>query len=308
MNAFKFLLLGLLIFSLNLQAQKRNKTKSEPQIVVTDSMFNNLKFRNIGPFRGGRSVASTGVVGQPHTFYMGSTGGGVWKTTDDGLTWNNISDGFFKTGTVGAIAVSESDPNIVVVGMGEHAARGVMTSMGDGVYKSMDAGKTWRHIGLDKSRHISDVIIHPNNPDIIYVTAQGAQYAPSDDRGVYRSTDGGNTWKKVLSVNNITGPSSLTMDMNNPRILYVAMWQHQRYPWTMTSGGENSGLYKSTDGGDTWEKMEKGLPKEFGKAGISVSRADSDRRCRKNLEADQFRSYQHHTFVVLYGDFCRSSK
>ncbi len=277
MNMFKFFFLGLLVFTLNLQAQKRNKTQAEPQITVTDSMFHNLKFRNIGPFRGGRSVASTGVVGQPHTFYMGSTGGGVWKTTDDGLTWNNISDGFFKTGTVGAIAVSESDANVVVVGMGEHAARGVMTSMGDGVYKSTDAGKTWTHVGLEKSRHISDVIIHPTNPDVIYVTAQGAQYAPSDDRGVYRSLDGGKTWQNILSVNNITGPSSLSMDMNNPRILYAAMWQHRRYPWTIVSGGENSGLYQSVDGGDTWKKMEKGLPKEFGKAGISVSRANSER-------------------------------
>lgn len=277
MNTFKFLLLSLLVFSLNLQAQKKAKTKVEPETTVLDSMFHNLKFRNIGPFRGGRSVASTGVVGQPHTFYMGSTGGGVWKTTDDGITWNNISDGFFKTGTVGAIAVAESDLNIVVVGMGEHAARGVMTSMGDGVYKSMDAGKTWIHIGLEKSRHISDVIIHPSNPDIIYITAQGAQYAPSDDRGVYRSIDGGKTWENILSVNSTTGPSSLSIDMNNPRILYAAMWQHQRYPWTMESGGEGSGLYKSSDGGDTWEKMKKGLPEVFGKSGISVSRANSER-------------------------------
>jgi len=277
MRTLKFFLLAFLFFSFSLQAQKRNKTKPEPQITITDSMFHNLKFRNIGPFRGGRSVASTGVVGQPHTFYMGSTGGGVWKTTDDGLTWHNISDGFLKTGTVGAIAVSESDPNVVVVGMGEHAARGVMTSMGDGVYKSTDAGKTWTHLGLEKSRHISDVIIHPSNPDIIYVTAQGAQYTPSDDRGVYRSVDGGKTWENVLSVNNITGPSSLSMDMNNSRILYAAMWQHQRYPWIMESGGDDSGLYKSTDGGNSWEKMEKGLPKDFGKAGISVSRANSER-------------------------------
>ncbi|MFC4720869.1 glycosyl hydrolase [Geojedonia litorea] len=277
MRLVYLLLFSLFLIPLNLQAQKRNKTKSEPKITVSDSMFHNLKWRNIGPFRGGRSVASTGVLGQPYTYYMGSTGGGVWKTTDDGLTWKNISDGFFKTGTVGAIAVSESDPNVVVVGMGEHAARGVMTSMGDGVYKSTDAGKTWTHIGLEKSRHISDVIIHPNNPDIIYVTAQGAQYAPSDDRGVYRSTDGGTTWKNILSVNSTTGPSSLSMDMNNPRILYAAMWQHRRYPWIMESGGEHSGLYKSTDGGDTWDKMEKGLPEAFGKAGISVSRANSDR-------------------------------
>ena len=325
-KSINFSLLILFIFTLNLQAQKRNKTNAEPETTVLDSMFHNLKFRNIGPFRGGRSVASTGVVGQPHTFYMGSTGGGVWKTTDDGITWNNISDGFFKTGTVGAIAVSESDPNIVVVGMGEHAARGVMTSMGDGVYKSTDAGKTWTHIGLEKSRHISDVIIHPSNPDIIYITAQGAQYAPSDDRGVYRTIDGGKTWKNILSVNSTTGPSSLSMDMNNPRILYAAMWQHQRYPWTMESGGEGSGLYKSSDGGDTWEKMKKGLPEVFGKSGISVSRANSERvyavieaedkkagvyrsddagKTWKQINSDRSK---HHTFLVLYGNFCRSTK
>ena len=257
-------------------AQRRNKKSDQPSIVVNDSLFPGLKWRNIGPFRGGRSVASAGVVGQPHTYYMGTTGGGIWKTTDDGITWKNISDGFLKTGTVGDIAVSESNPNIVVVGMGEHAARGVMTSMGDGVYKSTDAGKTWKHIGLDFTRHISDVIIHPTNPDILFVAAQGAQYGPSEDRGIYRSTNGGQSWEKVLYVDTITGASSLSMDMNNPLILYAAMWQHERTPWTITSGGANSGLYKSTDGGTTWDKMEKGLPKEFGKSGISVSRANSD--------------------------------
>lgn len=265
--------------SSNIEAQRRNKKekKTEVKKLVSDKEFNGFKWRNIGPFRGGRSVTSTGVIGQPHTYYMGTTGGGVWKTADDGITWKNISDGFFKTGTVGAIAVAESDPNVVVVGMGEHAARGVMTSMGDGVYKSTDAGKTWKHIGLDNSRHISDVIIHPTNPDIIYITAQGAQYGPSQERGIYRSNNGGATWKKILYVNDRTGASSLSMDMNNPRILYASMWQHARYPWTMESGGDKSGLYKSTDGGDTWKKMEGGLPKAFGKSGISVSRANSNR-------------------------------
>jgi len=277
MKSIHLLLIGLLLLPVSTQAQKRKKKKDIATTVVDDKAFNNLKWRNIGPFRGGRSVTSTGVIGQPMTYYMGSTGGGVWKTTDNGITWKNKSDGFFKTGTVGAIAVSESDSNIVIVGMGEHAARGVMTSMGDGVYKSTDAGKTWEHIGLDNSRHISDVIIHPTNPDIVFVTAQGAQYGPSNDRGVYRSLDGGTTWEKVLAVNSSTGASSLSMDMNNPRILYAAMWQHQRYAWTMESGGEHSGLYKSTDGGSTWDKMEKGLPKAFGKAGISVSRANSNK-------------------------------
>ena len=168
-------------------------------------------------------------------------------------------------------------PTWVVVGMGEHAARGVMTSMGDGVYKSMDAGKTWTHVGLEKTRHISDVIIHPANPDIMYVAAQGAQYAPTNERGIYRSVDGGKTWKQTLFINTSTGASSLSMDMTNPRILYASMWQHRRYPWIIESGGEHSGLYKSTDGGDTWTQMKAGLPKDFGKSGISVSRANPER-------------------------------
>ncbi|MDV7137372.1 glycosyl hydrolase [Maribacter sp. TH_r10] len=277
MKSLQLILLALLIIPLSVQSQKRKKKSAIPVITVQDSMFHGLKWRNIGPFRGGRSVASTGVVKQPMTYYMGSTGGGVWKTVDDGITWKNVSDGFFKTGTVGDIAVSESNPNIVVVGMGEHAARGVMTSMGDGVYKSNDAGKTWQHMGLDHTRHISDIIIHPTNPEILFVAAQGAQYGPTPDRGIYRSMDGGTTWEKILFVNDITGASSLSMDMKNPLILYAAMWQHQRFPWTITSGGKDSGLYKSTDGGDTWKKMKEGLPKEFGKAGISVSRANPER-------------------------------
>ena len=277
MKTLKLIFICLLIFPINVNSQKRKKKTKTPVIAITDSLYHGLKWRNIGPFRGGRSVTSTGVVGKPHTYYMGSTGGGVFKTTDDGITWKNISDGFFKTGSVGAIAVAESDPNIVVVGMGEHAARGVMTSMGDGVYKSMDAGKTWSRLGLDKTRHISDVVIHPTNPNIIYVTAQGAQYAPSKERGIYKTTDGGKTWKNILSVNNTTGASSLSMDMTNPRILYASMWQHQRYPWVMESGGENSGLFKSIDAGTTWTKMKFGLPKDFGKSGISVSRANPDR-------------------------------
>jgi photosystem II stability/assembly factor-like uncharacterized protein len=271
MKIYHLLLVALFLFPLSFHAQN-NSEKTTP-----DAEFNNLKWRNIGPYRGGRSVACAGVVKEPMTYYMGGTGGGVFKTVDDGITWKNISDGFFKTGTVGAIAVSESDPNIVIVGMGEHAARGVMTSMGDGVYKSTDAGKTWSHIGLDKTRHISDVIIHPTNPNILLVAAQGAQYGDTAERGIYRSTDGGTAWEKVLYIDQKTGASSLSMDMNNPRILYAAMWQHRRYPWTMESGGEKSGLYKSVDGGTTWEQMKEGLPEAFGKAGISVSRANPER-------------------------------
>ena len=277
MKPLQLVVLGFLLLSFSLNAQKRKKTNSTANTTLNDSLFSSVKWRNIGPFRGGRSVASSGVIGQPLVYYMGSTGGGVWKTTDAGISWKNISDGFFKMGSVGAIVVAESDPNIVVVGMGEHAARGVMTSMGDGVYKSMDAGKTWSHLGLDRTRHISDVIIHPKNPDIIYVTAQGAQYSSSADRGVYSTKDGGKNWSKILSVNSTTGASSLSMDMNNPRILYATMWQHRRFPWQIESGGENSGLHKSSDGGDTWEKLTEGLPEAFGKSGISVSRANSER-------------------------------
>ncbi|MDC6366177.1 MULTISPECIES: VPS10 domain-containing protein [Flavobacteriaceae] len=276
MKTLYFLLSFLLLFSFDGHSQRRKNKSVKPAFILKDSTFNGLKWRNIGPFRGGRSVASSGVVNQPMTYYMGTTGGGVWKTVDDGITWKNISDGQLNTGTVGSIAVSESNPNLVVVGMGEHAARGVMTSMGDGVYKSVDAGKTWKHIGLDETRHISDVIIHPTNPDIIFVAAQGAQYGPSEERGIYKTTNGGNSWKKVLYVDSNTGASSLSMDMKNPLILYAAMWEHRRYPWTMESGGPSSALYKSTDGGVNWKKMKEGLPKEMGKAGISVSRANPE--------------------------------
>lgn len=242
-----------------------------------DSLFKYVKYRNIGPFRGGRSVCGTGVVGDPLTYYMGTTGGGVWKTTDAGVTWTNVSDGYMKTGSVGAVAVSESDPNIVYVGMGEHAPRGVMTSYGDGVYKSYNGGKTWKKMGLEKTQQISRIIIHPKNPDIVWVAAQGAINGPTQERGIYKSVDGGANWKRVLFVNDLTGCSELSMDMSNPQVLYATMWHHQRLPWKVISGGPGSGVYKSTDGGETWEKIEKGLPKELGKMAISVSRANPDK-------------------------------
>lgn len=249
---------------------------------TTTSSFNaevykGLKWRNIGPFRGGRSNAVSGVRGNDMLYYAGYTGGGVWKTEDAGSSWKNISDGFFKTGSVGDIAVSESDPNVIYVGMGEHAVRGVMTSYGDGVYKSTDGGATWKNVGLEKTRHISDVVIHPSNSDVVYVAGQGPVHGPSSDRGVYKSTDGGATWKKTLYVDENTGVSSLSMDMNNPRILYAATWQHRRYPWKVESGGPGSALWKSTDEGETWKKIVEGLPKDLGKMGISVSRANSNR-------------------------------
>lgn len=236
-----------------------------------------LKYRNIGPHRGGRSVTATGVVGDPLTYYMGITGGGVWKTSDAGQLWENISDGYFTTGSVGAIAVSESHPRIVYVGMGEHAPRGVMTSYGDGVYKSIDGGSTWKKVGLEKTQHISRIIIHPENPDIVYVAAQGALHAPNEDRGIFKTTNGGETWEKILYVDAKTGAAELSMDMNYPEILYAAMWEHQRLPWKVISGGPGSDLYKSTDAGKTWKKINQGLPKEKGKMAIAVSRANSSK-------------------------------
>jgi photosystem II stability/assembly factor-like uncharacterized protein len=242
-----------------------------------DSVFKYVKYRNIGPFRGGRSVCASGVVGDPLTYYMGTTGGGLWKTEDAGVSWNNISDGFFKTGSVGAVAVSESDPNVVYVGMGEHAPRGVMTTYGDGVYKSTDRGKTWKHLGLAATRHISRIVIHPKNPDIVYVAAQGALNGPTADRGIYKSTNGGQTWTNVLYVNDLTGCSELSLDVHNPQVLYATMWHHQRLPWKVISGGPGSGVYKSMDGGTTWQKIQSGLPKELGKMAIAVSRANPEK-------------------------------
>jgi photosystem II stability/assembly factor-like uncharacterized protein len=238
--------------------------------------FQGMEWRNIGPFRGGRSVAVAGVSSDPFTYYFGGVGSGVWKSTDAGMTWRNISDSTFGTSSVGAITVAESDPNVVYIGMGEHSVRGVMTSHGDGVYKSTDAGRTWRHMGLESTRQISGLEVHPTDPDVIYVAAQGAPYGPAEERGIYRSLDGGVTWDKVLYVNETAGPSSLSMDPNNPRVIYAGFWDHLRLPWQVRSGGPGSGIFRTTDGGDTWEKLSEGFPELVGNTAVAVS-ANSDR-------------------------------
>ncbi len=270
------------VLSIHTQAQKNKKSTSAAQPASTTStdlneQYKVAKWRSIGPFRGGRSVAASGVVGDINTYYMGTTGGGLWKTDDLGITWRNISDGYFKTGSVGAIAVSESDPNVIYVGMGEHAVRGVMTHHGDGVYKSTDAGKTWTKLGLDQTQHISRIAIHPKDPNVVYVAAQGALYSASTERGVYKSNDGGTTWNKVLYVNDKAGCVEISMDMNNPRVLYAAMNEYGRLPWKVISGGAGSGLYKSVDAGATWDKIHDGLPQELGKMAVSVCRSNSDK-------------------------------
>ncbi len=287
MQTLKLLLLIAILFIVVPAMGQRNAKKKKPKAETTEAVeaapkwdaktYKALKWRNIGPFRGGRSNAVSGVVGNDKLYYTGYTGGGVWKTEDGGLNWTNISDKYFKSGSVGDIAVSEADPNVIYVGMGEHAVRGVMTTFGDGVYKSTDAGDTWIHLGLEKTRHISDVVVHPDNPDIVYVAAQGALHGSSEDRGVYKSIDGGKSWKKTLYVDENSGASSLSMDKNNPRILYAATWEHRRLPWQVRSGGPGSAIWKSTDSGETWDKIMSGLPEMLGKIGVSVSPANPDR-------------------------------
>lgn len=256
-------------------AQKKTTT-TQPAPKLEADLFKGIKWRNIGPGRGGRANTIAGHPTDDNVYFVGYTGGGVWKTEDAGIVWKNVSDGFFKVGSMGDIAISESDPNVIYVGTGEHAVRGVMTSYGDGVYKSTDGGKSWKNIGLEKTRHISDVVVHPMNSDVVLVAAQGPVHGASPDRGVYKSMDGGTTWKKTLFVDDNTGISSLSMDMTNPRILYAATWPHRRYPWKVESG-PTSAIWKSTDGGETWNKIIEGLPKEMGKIGVSVSRANPNR-------------------------------
>ena len=242
-------------------------------------LLNNVEFRLVGPFRGGRVGAVTGDPSDARVFYFGSTGGGVWKTTDGGVYWQNVSDGFFQRASVGAIACAPADPNVLYVGMGESCIRGNV-SHGDGVYRSTDGGKTWSHLGLSDTRHIAKVRVHPRDPNLVYVAALGHAHGPNAERGIFRSRDGGNTWEHVLFRSQDAGASDLSMDPHNPRVLYASFWEARRLPWGLTSGGPGSGLFKSTDGGDTWTEISrnKNLPKGvLGKIGVWASGAQPDR-------------------------------
>ncbi len=234
-------------------------------------LFSALTWRNIGPTVGGRVVAIAGVPSDPLTYYHGTVGGGVWKTEDAGQSWRNVSDGFLGTSSVGALAVAGSDPNVIYVGMGEGPVKGAASSHGDGVYRSNDAGRTWEHRGLERTRQISKLVVHPADEDVVYVAAQGAAYGPTPERGIYRSIDGGLNWELVLHVDTTTGASDVSMDPDNPRVLYAAMWDHHRRPWEIRSGGPGSGIYRSTDGGDSWSPVNEGLPAELGKIGVAAT-------------------------------------
>ena len=270
-NSTRFALVCLLASAGPLHAQRADDT----------TLFAAMQWRNIGPFRGGRSDAVAGVTSQPNTYYVGYTGGGVWKTENAGHSWKVISDGANgagMSGSIGAIAVAESDPNVVYVGTGEHAVRGQSSSYGNGMFRSTDAGKTWARIGLESSRQIAQVRVHPTNPDLVYAAVQGDRWKGTTERGIYRSSDGGKSWTLLLKGANATsGASDLSMDPSNARILYAAFWDHQRLPWQVRSGGAGSGIWKSTDGGDTWTKLSEGLPKLMGKIGVAVSPANPER-------------------------------
>ena len=274
---FNLSLCAILLFSFEIVAQRKNKSQKN-KVNYDQSLYSSLKFREVGPFRGGRSCAVTGVEGNPNLFYFGSTGGGVWKTTDGGKTYENISDGYFG-GSIGAVAVSKSDPNVIYVGGGEVTVRGNVSS-GYGIWKSEDAGETWKSCGLPKSRHIPRIVIDPHNPDIVYAAVLGNIYKPTSERGIYKSTNGGKTWSKVLFESNHAGAVELVMDPNNPRNLYAATWRVKRTPYSLSSGGEGSILWKSTDRGNSWMKISsnKGFAEGIlGIIGVTVSPVNSDR-------------------------------
>ncbi|RLA37941.1 MAG: hypothetical protein DRR15_00590 [Gammaproteobacteria bacterium] len=252
-------------------------TTALPAAEEERGFFDGLEARMIGPYRGGRAMVAVGVRQDPHVYYMGTTGG-VWKTVNAGASWESVSDEDFGSAAVGAIAVAPSDPNVVVVGMGESPFRNTMSSQGDGVYKSTDAGGSWTHIGLDHVRQIGEIRIHPGDPDIIWVAAQGNVYAAEDDGGIFKSTDGGATWRRVLEpANRTTGAVDLALDMGNPRILYAAMWDNQRTAWDLRSGGPGSGIWRSVDGGESWKRLAGGLPEGMGKIGVAASPAKAGR-------------------------------
>ncbi|MGH9140340.1 MAG: WD40/YVTN/BNR-like repeat-containing protein, partial [Vicinamibacterales bacterium] len=250
--------------------------QSNPNVVVNPNTYRDLRWRSIGPTRGGRSTAATGVRTQPNVFYMGATGGGVWKTDNFGITWTPISDGQIPTGSIGALDVADSNPNIIYAGTGSEAIRSNVI-VGRGVYKSVDAGKTWQYAGLKEVGQIGQLKVHPKNPDIAYVAAIGQPFGWGPARGVYRTKDGGKTWQKVLFINDQTGVVSVAINWQNPNEVYAGAWRGQRKPWTIISGGPaaEGGVYKTTDGGDHWSRLSSGFPDDLiGKVWVDIAQSD----------------------------------
>ena len=267
LNLFFLFFVFFGIFSESIQAQ-----------TYDENLYDALEYRLLGPFRGGRSAAVTGVPGKPNLFYFGATGGGVWETKDGGRHWKNLSDGFFG-GSIGAIEVAPSDPNVIYVGGGEKTVRGNVSS-GYGVWKTEDAGKSWKQKGLETGRHIPRIVVHPKDHNIVYAGVLGNIYKPSQERGVYKSTDGGDTWRKTLFANENAGAVDLIMDPSNPRILYASTWNVRRTPYSLSSGGDGSALWKSSDSGETWKEISKnkGFPEDtLGIIGVTVSPVNGDR-------------------------------
>ena len=265
-----------MLFAAALPALTAREARGTGNAVVDPAAFQAVRYRLLGPSRGGRSTAVAGVPTRPHTFYLG-TAGGLWKTIDAGTTWSNISDGFFDSGSIGAVAVADADPNVVYAGTGQGCLRANIAA-GVGVYKSTDGGKTWRHSGLREAGQIAKIRVDPRDAGLVYAAVVGRASGPNSERGVFRSKDGGASWEKVLFVSPDTGVTDLAMDVANPRVLYAAAWTGRRKPWTIVSGSAESGLYKSVDGGDHWRKLAGGLPQGVvGKIGVAVSPADPDR-------------------------------
>jgi photosystem II stability/assembly factor-like uncharacterized protein len=274
-------LVSLIICTVFLFGQKKKTSSDQPGNESRDdsAYFSKVKYREVGPFRGGRSGAVAGSYKNKNTFYFGATGGGVWKTADGGNNWKNISDKYFG-GSIGAVAVAPSDETIIYAGEGESTMRGNVSEGLDGMWRSGDGGRSWRNIGLKNTRHIVKIVIDPKNPDIVWAAVTGHLFGPSEERGVYKTTDGGKSWKRVLYVNNQTGCDDLIMEPGNPSVLYAGLWHVLRTPYSMESGGDGSGLWKSTDGGETWTNLSsnKGLPRgTWGIVGVAVAPSNTDK-------------------------------
>ena len=273
----KFITCTAVFFSvLSVNAQKATRSITS----VDSALFSNVKYRQVGPFRGGRSGTVAGSFKNKNTFFFGATGGGVWKTIDGGSNWKNISDKYFG-GSVGAVAVAQSDESVIYAGEGEATLRGNVSEGLNGIWRSDDGGRTWKLLPLKNTRHISRIVIHPKNPDVVWVAAIGHLFGPSDDRGIYKTTDGGKSWRKVLFANANAGGEELVMEPGNPSTLYAGTWNVKRTPYSFESGGPGSALWKSTDAGETWTNLinKKGLPKNevIGNIGIAVSAVNPER-------------------------------